>query len=98
MNVDATVLLILHSPREKIWGQLAALTAAGITVRGIDLNGFEEWLKQWGSDEQGSLTTIFYPLHRVERIELDESAGGIPSLEERFRQRTGMTLRQYLQS
>ncbi len=97
MNVDTTVLLTLHSPREKVWGRLLDLTAAGVTVRGIDLNGFEDWLKQWGSEDQGGLTTLFFPLHRVEKMELDESSGGIPSLEERFTQRIGMTLKEYLQ-
>jgi len=27
---------------------------------------------------------VFYPLHRVERMERDETVGGIPSLEHRF--------------
>jgi hypothetical protein len=96
MKIHSTVLVILHSPREKVWGQLCDLNPAGVTIRGLDLNGFDEWLKQWGSEEESGLATVFYPLHRVERMELDETIGGIPSLERRFQQRTGLTLIEYL--
>jgi hypothetical protein len=97
MKLHCTILLTLHTPREKVWGRLEDLTPAGVTIRGIDLNGFEDWLKHWGSEEQAGLTTVFYPLYRVERMELDENAGGLPSLETRFQQRTGKELKDYLQ-
>jgi len=96
MKIHSTVLVILHSPREKVWGQLRDLNPAGVTIRGMDLNGFDEWLKQWGSEEESGLATVFYPLHRVERMELDETIGDIPSLEQRFQQRTHLTLAEYL--
>jgi len=96
MKIHSTVLVILHSPREKVWGQLLDLNPAGLTICGLDLNAFDEWLKQWGSDEEGGFATVFYPLHRVERMERDETVGGIPSLEHRFHQRTGLTLAEFL--
>ena len=96
MRIHSTVLVVLHSPREKVWGQLLDLTPAGLTICGLDLNAFEVWLNQWGSEEQGGFATVFYPLHRVERMEQDETLGGIPSLEVRFQQRTGLTLEEYL--
>ena len=96
MKLHSTVLVILHSPREKVWGQLLDLNPAGLTLCGLDLNVFDEWSMQWGSDEEGGFTTVFYPLHRVERMERDETVGGIPSLEHRFQQRTGLSLEQYL--
>ena len=98
MKIHSTVLVILHSPREKVWGQLLDLNPAGVTIHGLDLNAFDEWLKQWGSEEEGGLATVFYPLYRVERMELDEPIGDIPSLEQRFQQRTHLTLADYLQT
>ena len=98
MKIHSTVLVILHSPREKVWGQLLDLNPAGVTIHGLDLNAFDEWLKQWGSEEESGLATVFYPLHRVERMELDEPVGDIPSLEQRFRQRTHLTLADYLKT
>ena len=38
MELNAIVIVSLHDPKERIWGQLLALTQAGVTVRGIDLN------------------------------------------------------------
>ncbi len=96
MTINSTVVLILNNPREKAWGKLLDLSPAGVTVRGIDLNYFEEWLQQWGSVEEAGVTTVFFPLHRVERMELDESSGNLPSLEQRFSQKTGMHLENYL--
>ena len=96
MKIHSTVLVILHSPREKVWGQLCDLNPAGITIHGLDLNAFDEWLKQCGTVEESGLATIFYPLDRVVRMELDETLGDIPSLEQRFRQRTHLTLAEYL--
>ena len=98
MKLHSTVVVILHSPREKVWGQLVDLNPAGVTIHGLDLNGFDEWLQQWGSEEEGGLATVFYPLHRVERMELDEPIGDIPSLEQRFQQRTHLTLTDYLKT
>jgi hypothetical protein len=98
MKIHSTVLVILHSPREKVWGQLLDLNPAGVTIHGLDLNAFDEWLKQWGSEEESGLATVFYPLHRVERMELDETLGDIPSLEQRFQHRTHLTLAEYLNS
>ena len=98
MKIHSTVVAILHSPREKVWGQLLDLNPAGVTVHGLDLNAFDDWLNQFGSEEEGGLATVFYPLHRVERMELDEPTGDIPSLEQRFQQRTRLTLADYLKT
>lgn len=96
MKSGSIVVVSLHSPKEKIWGQLLNVTSAGVTVKGLDLNSFESWLNQLGPEDQSGLTTVFYPLYRIERIALDEIEGDIPSLEERFRQRTGKYLKEFL--
>ena len=83
------VLLALGGPREKFWGQLLALTQAGVSVRGIDLESFDDSVAMIKAGEPFTPGTIFFPMHRVERMELDVNAGGLPSLSERFRLQTG---------
>jgi hypothetical protein len=94
-----TVLLSLHSPREKIWGLLADLSPAGIQIRGIDLNTFDDWVRMVMHNEHYmALTYVFIPMWRVERMSLDETVGEILSLEEQFHQRVGISLQEYLGS
>ena len=98
MDIRSVVIVTLQSPRERIWGELLSLTPAGITIRGIELSSFDEMLRQIGIGESGpsSMSTIFYPIHRVERMTLDETVGEIPSLNRRFEQRVGMSLLEFL--
>lgn len=98
MEIHSIVILTLNSPRERIWGELVALTPAGITVRGIELNAFEEVLRQIAAGEAGlgALSTVFYPMHRIERMALDETVGEIPSLAERFQSKVGLTVLEFL--
>ncbi|HEX8844446.1 MAG TPA: hypothetical protein VF791_07370 [Pyrinomonadaceae bacterium] len=87
------VLLVLHSPREKCWGVLGEINAAGVFLRGLDLNAFDDWVRAVAHDEPFmGLADLFFPMWRVERISRDESAGGVPSLAEQFEQRTGRSL------
>ncbi len=46
MELNSIVVVSLHTPREKIWGELMALNISGITVRGIDLNSFDDFVRQ----------------------------------------------------
>ena len=98
MKTDITVILSLVSPKEKIWGRLVALNPAGVTIQGVDLNSFDDWLRQVldAEPEILSLHTVFYPMHRVERIAQDEPSGEIPSLGQRFLSRVGISLLDYL--
>jgi hypothetical protein len=87
----------LHSPREKCWGVLDRISAAGVFLRGLDLNAFDDWLRAVAHDEPFiGPTDLFFPLWRVERVALDEAAGGVSSLAEQFEQRTGRKLQEYL--
>jgi len=84
------VLLYLHSPREKVFGVLVSLLPAGVAVRGIELAGFEDWMRQEARGEEGlGLVTLFYPMHRVERVEKDETVGDLEGIADRFRRETG---------
>ena len=98
MEIDNIVIVSLNSPKEKMWGRLVALHAAGITIQGIDLNGFDDWVRQVleAEPEVVTPTTVFYPMHRVERIAQDEPSGSIPSLAQRFMGRVGISLQDYL--
>jgi hypothetical protein len=87
------VLLYLHSPREKVFGVLVSLLPAGVAVRGIDLVAFEDWLRQEARGEEGlGLVTLFYPMNRVERLERDETVGGLEGIADRFRRETGRSI------
>ena len=87
------VLLYLHSPREKVFGVLVSLQPAGITVRGIELAAFEDWLRQEARGERGlGLATLFYPMNRVERLERDETVGDLEGIADRFQRETGRSV------
>lgn len=98
MELHSIVVVSLHSPKERLWGELLTLDTAGITVRGIDLNSFDDFIRQVLDPEESrvGLPTLFFPMTRVERIALDEGRGSIPSLAEIFEQRVGRTLADYL--
>ena len=98
MDLHSIIVVSLHSPKEKVWGELLAITPAGITLRGIDLNSFDHFVRQInGPDgERVGLPTIFFPMNRVERISLDEPSGSIPSMAELFTRKVGRSLADYL--
>jgi len=86
---NSIVLVSLNSPREKYWGALIAVSPAGISLRGMDLNSFEDFTRQLKNGEEVHLNAVFFPMHRVERMELDARSGEIPSLQERFATKCG---------
>jgi hypothetical protein len=92
----APVVVYLQNPKEKIWGLLMGLEPAGVTVRGIDLRTFDDWMRQEArnDDPELGLLTLFYPMHRVERLERDETVGSISSYADRFAREVGRTVQQ----
>ena len=93
----AAVLIVLHAPREKCWGLLSEVNQAGIFLRGLDLNSFDEWLHAVMHGETFvGLSDLFFPMWRVERVSRDEASGGVPSLREQVEQRTGRTVEELL--
>ena len=93
LKKGSPVLVVLHSPREKAWGMLDEVSSAGVFLRGLDLNAFDEWLRAIVHDEPFlGFASLFFPMWRVERISKDESAGGVSSLAQQAEQRTGRTL------
>jgi hypothetical protein len=98
MNPHSIIVVSMHSPKERIWGELLEMNVAGVTLRGIDLNSFDDFVRQ-ARDPEGDLVglpTLFFPMIRVERIALDEPRGSVPSLAEMFEQKVGRSLLDYL--
>lgn len=93
LEPGAAVVLYLHTPREKLWGVLLRLEPAGIVIRGLDLSVFDDWVRQEQRGEEGiGLSTLFYPMARVERMERDETAGPLESLSDRFERQVGRSV------
>lgn len=93
IETGESVIIVLHSPREKFWGVLHELGPAGVYARGIDLNAFDEFTRAVRNGEAFyGVSEIFFPMWRVERISKDESSGDIQSMSEQFRQRTGLDI------
>ena len=91
------IVVNLHSPREKLWGVMNDLNPAGVFLRGIDLNTFDDWTQMIVRGERNiGLTHIFLPMWRVERITLDETIDEIPSMADRFYTRVGISINEYL--
>ena len=87
------VIIVLHTPREKCWGVLDEINAAGVFLRGLDLNAFDDWLRAITHEEPFvGFGDLFFPMWRVERISKDETSGGIPSLCDQAEHRTGRTV------
>src|SRR3569832_1069428 len=99
MNPNSIVVLSLQSPRERFFGRLMETAPAGVTVRGIDLNAFDDWMNHINHQEESGVqpTTIFFPLHRVEKIILDEGIGAIPSLSDTFLTKVGRAVGEFLE-
>jgi hypothetical protein len=98
VDLQSIVIVTLHTPREKVWGQLVAMNPSGVTVRGIDLNSFDDFIRlvlHPDGDNVG-LPTVFFPMQRIERVSLDEPSGSIPSLADLFEQKVGRSVQDYL--
>ena len=93
----AVVVVNLVNPKEKFFGVLTALSPAGATMRAINLDSFDDWIRQIARDDEASIApvTMFVPLFRVERISLDEPAPPIKSYSERFADVVGVPLAEY---
>jgi hypothetical protein len=84
------VIATLGNPREKFWGSIVGLATEGLTLCGVELTSFEDLVSLVKTGEPFSATVVFFPMHRVERIELDLPDGDIPSLSQRFSAKTGL--------
>ncbi|HUP48616.1 MAG TPA: hypothetical protein VNA04_07485 [Thermoanaerobaculia bacterium] len=98
LDNGAQVIVNLVNPKEKFFGILASLSPAGVTLRAINLDSFDDWIHQIARDEDPDLglMTMFVPLFRVERVFLDEPSGSIKSYAQRFEEVVGLELADYV--
>lgn len=92
------VVLYLNDPREKMWGLLLKLDAAGAVLRGFDLRTFDDWLRQERKAEEELIgpMTLFFPAGRIERLERDETVGPVVAYSDRFFAEAGRSVWQAL--
>jgi hypothetical protein len=93
-GTGSVVVVTLNNPREKYWGAVIAVSPAGVALRGVDLNSFEDFIRQMNQGDDVAPHTVFFPMHRVERMELDARNGEIPAMQERFENKTGRSCAQ----
>lgn len=86
----ALVIATLSDPREKFWGMILALAAEGLSLSGVELASFEDLTVMVRDGEPFTPAMVFFPMHRIERVELDLPDGSLPSLSQRFLTKTGL--------
>lgn len=86
----ALVIVTLCNPREKFWGMVLALAPEGLSLSGIELASFEDLAVMVKEGEPFTPAVVFFPMHRIERVELDLPDGSLPSLTQRFVTKTGL--------
>ncbi len=96
LSAGDPVIVYLQVPKEKVWGLLVSLGTAGVVVRCIDLAAFDDWMRQEarGDEPYLGLSTVFYPMNRVERMERDETVGPVVSYADRFAREVGRSVRE----
>lgn len=90
------VVVTLGNPCDKFWGMVLALAPEGLSMTGIELASFEDFVVMVKDGESFSPAVVFFPMHRIERIELDLPDGSLPSLSQRFSSKTGLDPAQLL--
>src|SRR5271156_7037508 len=85
----ALVIATMTNPREKFWGAILHLGAEGLSLRGVDVAAFDNLASQIKNGEPFTSGVVFFPMHRVERMELDLPEGNLQSLSQRFADKTG---------
>src|ERR1700678_850312 len=86
----AMVIVTMGNPRDKFWGAIVALAPEGLSMSGVELASFEDLVTMVRDGEPFALAVVFFPMHRIERIELDLPDGTLPSLAQRFSAKTGL--------
>ena len=62
------VLVSLNTPREKFWGEVLELAPAGVSLRGIELNCFEDFSRQVKAGDPVTPNAVFFPMHSVDHL------------------------------
>lgn len=99
MTPGSIVVVNLRNPTERVFGRLVETALAGVVLRGLDLGAFEHWIDDVTRNRAGGVapSTLFLPMHRVEKMILDEAIGDVPSLANTFEERVGTRIDRYLE-
>jgi len=62
----------------------------GLSLSGAELASFEDLTVMVRDGEPFTPAVVFFPMHRIERAELDLPDGSLPSLSQRFLTKTGL--------
>jgi hypothetical protein len=89
LQPGSIVVVTLGNPRDKFWGMVLSLAVEGLSISGIELASFEDLVVLVKDGEPFTPAVVFFPMHRIERIELDLPDGALPSLSQRFSAKTG---------
>jgi hypothetical protein len=92
------VVVTLGNPRDKFWGMILALAPEGLSLTGIELASFEDFVVMVKDGESFTPAVVFFPMHRIERVELDLPDGTLSSLSQRFSAKTGLDPAELLSS
>ena len=84
------MIVTLSNPREKFWGMILGLAPEGLGLSGAELASFEDLTVMVKDGEPFTPAVVFFPMHRIERVELDLPDGSLPSLSQRFLAKTGL--------
>ena len=84
------MVVTLGNPRDKFWGMILSLAPEGLSITGIELASFEDLVVMVKEGEPLSPGVVFFPMQRIERIELDLPDASLPSLSQRFSAKTGL--------
>jgi hypothetical protein len=69
---------------------ILALATEGLSLSGAELASFEDLAVMVRDGEPFTPAVVFFPMHRIERVELDLPDGSLPSLSQRFFAKTGL--------
>lgn len=81
----------LIEPTERFWGRLVKISEAGVVFRGIDVRQVELFKYQFKHKERTIFPqTLFLPMRRVQKIDLDEAMDSVPSVIQSIQEVTGL--------
>lgn len=69
---------------------ILSLAPEGLSLSGAELASFEDLAVMVKDGEPFTPAVVFFPMHRIERVELDLPDGNLPSLSQRFLNKTGL--------
>lgn len=99
MKPGQFVIVHLIDPTERIWGQLLDLQTSGCTIRGIDVKQIETFKYQFNrKDRLVFPQTFFFPMRRIQKIDLDESIDNLPSVIASIEATTGLSAQEIIAS